>query len=1052
MNVLLDVKSWYSLLEGFDSPERLVERAAALGYESMALTDVNSVMGIPSFVEAAGKVGIRPITGATLVHSGLPGLSRVVALAGSMTGYGELCSLITQVKRLEEFGNTDPEAFHGLLSQPFEELQFLVEEPTWLEPLRKIHGDRIYALVVRANPGAKAGPKPSEGWEKSRSKYAESILLERARELGISSVVSGRVLMANPARARYAPILRAIRNRGLVDGFPDPEPVGPDNALIGPESLAQRFSDLPESMDNTVSLARELESHVVPRDIIFPTPRKKWGVSENDRFRLLCKRGMARRGFLHDKQAQNRLAQELALIEKLGFIGYFLVVRSIAKKSRRMGLSMALRGSAGNSLVCYLLEITDVDPLRFELPLERFLHEGRTDLPDIDLDFDWKTRDQIIDWAIRHFGEHRTCRIASHLFFQPRVALRESCRAHGLSNDQTTNVLKSITQSAEDLLSDPEGAKGQGVPFSFPLEGDRWWRILEDARGLLGMPHHLSIHPGGIVMVPERIDKHVPIQRSAKGVDVTQFDKFSIESTGLVKIDLLGNRALSTVDEVARRLQSMGKNVPPIAEDDPSVLELLRAGESLGVGQLESPGMRHLLVQLAPRNIEDVIIALALIRPGAAGVGMKAKFCAFRRGLEKPPEQHPIIRKLLKDTEGMLVFEDDGLRLLQGLCNLNAPEADRFRKRIAKNHDPQLAEILRREFLAKASASGVGREELEEIWPQLEKFNQYSFCKSHAVSYGLIAWRSAWCKANEPVLFWTAALNNNAGMYPRRVYIGEIVRSGIPVLGPCVNRSLETFEPEGNAIRTGLGAIAGIAGEIIAKILEERMANGLYASAESFQLRTGIPPEAMDRLRRGGALDGFGPSRPTLALQGELKRLAGWKTKGSELFDKVPDLEWIMPHLDPVEKSREEYPLLGMTISCPLQELMAPVIRSGLVKARLDPASLCPSSEIGKFLGKEVLVAGMVAAARGTHTRTGKLMQFVTLEDKAGFVDLTLFPGDCAILHHITEGPYVGIGTVEEDMGVVTVRARRVFPIHGRGNVVPIRDETVPVGYLEEVL
>ena len=1050
MNVILDAKSWYSLLEGFDSPERLVERAASLGYESVALTDVNSVMGIPSFVEAASKVGIRPITGATLAHPAIPGCSRVVALAGSIAGYGELCSLITEVKRLEERENADPKDFLSLLCQRFGDLRFLVDDVNWLGNFREIHGNRVYALVVRPSPGVCG--KDDIGWLKSKARYAESLLLERARELGVSSVVSGRVMMADPERARFEPVLRAIRHRGLVDGFSEPPRIGPENSLISPEKMSQRFSDLPESVATTRDLAREMEGNVMPRGTIFPTPRKKWDVGEQSRLRHLCKRGMIRRGLIHDSQARIRLDRELHLVQKLGFSGYFLVVRSIAKKSRRMGLSMALRGSAGNSLVCYLLEITDVDPLRFELPLERFLHEGRTDLPDIDLDFDWKTRDQIIEWAIRHFGKDRTCRISSHLFFQPRVALREASRAHGLSNDQTTNLLKSITQSADELLSDPVAAKNRGVPFAFPLEAERWWRILEDAAGLLGMPHHLSIHPGGIVMVPDRIDRHVPIQRSAKGVDVTQFDKYSIESTGLVKIDLLGNRALSTVDEVARRLQTPGKKGHPIAEDDGSVLALLRAGETLGVGQLESPGMRHLLVQLAPKNIDDVIIALALIRPGAAGVGMKAKFCAWRRGAAPPPKQHPLVKKLLKGTEGMMIFEDDGLRLLQGLCNLSAPEADRFRKRIAKNHHPEIGASLRREFMDMATPSGVGPEELEDIWVQLEKFNQYSFCKSHAVSYGLIAWRSAWCKANEPLLFWTAALNNNAGMYPRRVYIGEIVRSGIAVLGPCVNRSLETFEPEGNAIRTGLGAIAGLAGDLVTQILLERNTNGLFTDADSFRLRAGIPPEAMDRLRRGGALDCFGLSRPTLALQGELKRLAGWQTGGSELFEKVPDLEWIMPTLDPVEKSREEYPILGMTVSCPLQELMSPVIRSGLMKAGLDPSRLCPSTGIGKYLGKEVMVAGMVAAARGTHTKSGKLMQFLTLEDGAGFVDLTLFPGDCDILHHITEGPYVGIGVVEEDLGVVTVRAKRVFPIHGRGNVIPIRDETTAIGFWEEEL
>lgn len=1046
MNVLLDVKSWYSLLEGLDPPERLVEKAVESGYQAVALTDVNSIMGLPAFVESASRLGIRSITGATLAHPRLPQCPRVIALAGAMEGYAELCALITQIKRLEESKTIDEGDFLSLLLQNSKDLRFLVEEPKWLAAFQKSHGNRTFGLVVRSQTEGVSG----------RAKYLESILLEQAMALGLKSVVSSRVTMADPKRAVVEPLLRAIRTRGIVDltsdGLAGLGVNAMKNALCTPQALQHRFRDLPRLCQNTIDLFGDLESNVLPSKILFPTPREKWKVSGSVRLRHLCKRGMGRRGYATDAEANKRLALELGLIERLGFTGYFLVVRSIAKKARRMGMSMALRGSAGNSLVCFLLEITEVDPLRFELPLERFLHEGRTDLPDIDLDFDWKTRDSIIDWAIRHFGEERTCRISSHLFFQPRSALRESCRAFGLSNDQIGHFFQSISQSAEELLENPIGAKKRGVPFAFPLEGDRWWRILEGAVALLGMPHHLSIHPGGIVMVSDRIDHHVPIQRSSKGVDVTQFDKYSVESTGLVKIDLLGNRALATVDEVARRMTNLGRVPPQMLETDPSVLKLLRAGESLGVGQLESPGMKHLLIQMAPKGIDDVILALALIRPGAAGIGMKAKFCARRRGLEEPAKQHPVVANLLKSTEGMMIFEDDGLRLLQGLCGFSAPEADRFRKKVAKNHDPKVAAILREEFVNRGVKSGVSLLELHEIWPQLEKFNQYSFCKSHAVSYGLIAWRSAWCKANEPVLFWTAALNNNAGMYPRRVYVGEIVRSGITMLGPCVNRSVKTFEPEGKGIRTGFGSIAGLAMERIEEILNERNDNGLFTSAESLQRRTGMTPDTMDRLRKAGALDGFGQSRPTLALQGELKRLAHWQTKGAELFEQLPDLEWVMGPLDSVEKSRQEYPLLGMTISQPLHQLMEPVIQSGLQKAGIDPTERRYSSEIRNLSGGHVIVAGMVAAARATTTKSGKPMQFLTLEDCQGFVDLTVFPGDCPLLQHITEGPYLGIGIVEEEMGVFTVRAKRVVALHGKGNVITIQDESRMFGLVEEEL
>lgn len=1046
MNVLLDVKSWYSLLEGLDPPERLVEKAVEWGYQAVALTDVNSLMGLPAFVESASRLGIRSLTGATLAHPGLPQCPRVIALAGSMVGYAELCALITQIKRLEETASLDEGEFLSLLLKNSKDLHFLVEEPKWLAAFQKSHGHRTYALVVRSKTEGMTG----------RAKYLESILLEEARALGLKSVLSARVIMADPKRAVALPVLRAIRTLGMVDvssdGLGEVGVNETQNALCTPQALRHRFRDLPQLCQNTVDLIGDLESNVLPSKILFPTPREKWGVSGSVRLRHLCQRGMKKREYAGDFEANKRLELELGLIERLGFVGYFLVVRSIAKKARRMGMSMALRGSAGNSLVCFLLEITEVDPLRFELPLERFLHEGRTDLPDIDLDFDWKTRDSIIDWAIRHFGEERTCRISSHLFFQPRSALRESCRAFGLSNDQIGQLFRSIPQSAHELLGDPLGAKKRGVPFAFPLEGDRWWRILDGAVALLGMPHHLSIHPGGIVMVPDRMDHHVPIQRSSKGVDVTQFDKYSVESTGLVKIDLLGNRALATVDEVARRMAKLGLAPPKMLEADLGVLKLLQAGESLGLGQLESPGMKHLLIQIAPKGIDDVILALALIRPGAAGIGMKAKFCARRRGLEKPPNQHPTVARLLKSTEGMLIFEDDGLRLLQGLCGFTAPEADHFRKKVAKNHDPMVAALLRDEFVTRAEKSGVSQKELREIWPQLEKFNQYSFCKSHAVSYGLIAWRAAWCKVNQPVLFWTAALNNNAGMYPRRVYIGEIVRSGITMLGPCVNRSVDTFEPEGNGIRTGLGSVAGLATERMQEILTERQAHGLFSSAESLQRRTGMPPDAMDRLRKAGALDGFGQSRPTLALQGELKRLAHWQTKGTELFETLPDLEWVMGPLDSVEKSRQEYPLLGMTISQPLHQLMEPVIKKGLQKAGMDPSTRRFSREICNLKGVLVVVAGMVAAARATTTQSGKTMQFLTLEDCQGLVDLILFPGDCDLLQHITEGPYWGIGTVEEEMGVFTVRAQKVVALHGKGNVITLHEESQMPGLIEEDL
>jgi len=1033
MLVSLENRSWYSLLEGFSSPEDLIATAKEFGYQALALTDTNSLMGLPAFVDAANRVGIRPLTGATLGWAG----KRFVALAATMDGYASLSRLVTLAKRLELQGQGGWPEFLSCLEAEGAHLHFLVDDPDWLRAMAPRHPGRVWALVARPFPGR----------ERSRARFLESQLLEAAVAVGVKPVASARVMMNHPQKLDTARVLWAVRNRELVDHYPIPGDCFPGNALPEPGEWERRFADLPQALSNAADLAERLQADLVPRTTIFPSPARRRGVSDEARLKHLCRKGLRLRGLEAESQAQKRLDRELELIVRLGFTGYFLVVRSIARKARRMGLSMALRGSAGNSLVCYLLEITEVDPLRFALPLERFLHEGRTDLPDIDLDFDWKNRDAIIDWAIRHFGAGRTCRISSHLFFQPRVAFRESCRCHGLSNQQITQLTQNLKTSAEVLVKDPPAASRHGLPWSFPLEPQRWWRILDDARLLVGLPHHLSIHPGGIVMVPDRIDSYVPIQRSAKGVDVTQFDKYSIESTGLVKIDLLGNRALSTVDEVARMWNARGWSLPALRDDDERVLSLLQNGDSLGVGQLESPGMRHLLVQLAPRRIDDVILALALIRPGAAGIGMKSLFCARRRGKEPPADLHPLVAELLRETDGMLVFEDDGLRLLQGLTGMSPPQADRFRKRIAKNHDPAQAELLRREFLEASEPSGVSLSQREELWRQLEKFNLYSFCKSHAVSYGLIAWRSAWFKVTDPVRFWTAALNNNQGMYPRRVYTEAILRQGIRLWGPCVNRSEQGFSVEsmpggqGEGIRTGLGAILGLNQAYLEQLLKERESHGSFSSFEDFRKRIATPPETMELLFQSGALDGFAPSRASLKLKDQMEVNAGWNRKGPEMFAALPDSDWAVRELDDVEKCREEYRLLGFPVTQPLFRLMKPVIRDGMARLGHFPDHWCLSDQIPSKLGKEVMVAGMVAAARATHTKNGNLMQFLTLEDEKGFVDLTLFPGTCPILTHITAGPYIAFGKVEEDMGVYTVTATRVLALHEKGPVVPIIDE-----------
>jgi DNA polymerase III alpha subunit len=531
----------------------------------------------------------------------------------------------------------------------------------------------------------------------------------------------------------------------------------------------------------------------------------------------------------------------------------------------------------------------------------------------------------------------------------------------------------------------------------------------------------LSIHPGGVVITPRPIENYVPLQRAPKGIIITQFEKDAAEHIGLVKIDLLGNRALATVDAACR----LAANYRPTRVcaspfnfyDDPDTIALLQRGDTLGVNQLESPAMRHLLIQMRPKGLDDVIQALAMIRPGAASVGMKECFIRRRRGLEPVRCAHPSLEPLLRETQGLMLYEDDALRVLQALTGLTAPDADRFRKRVSKHRTAEEAQALTEEFLEACARNQVPRSVAADLWVQLAKFNHYSFCKSHAVSYGLIAWKAAFLKAHDPLCFWTAALNNNQGMYPRRVYIEAIKRAGIPLRLPCINRSAETFAIEEDAIRVGLDAIASLSEELRATLLADRQQRGPYRDLADFRRRLNPGPEALGLLIRCGALDFTGQTRPALFLESDLQE----REKGEETspllpfaFGSTSSDGWSPADYDAKRRLWDEWELLGFVVGPRLMSLFRPGLRMDLITSRDLPG----------HAGRLVRIVGLVATARHTPTADGRTMQFVSLEDEWGLVDVTLFPGICPPVAYLTLGPYLATGVVEEQYGVLTVTAR----------------------------
>lgn len=932
--VPLRVRSNYSLCAGGSTIEALVETARTLGFKALALTDVDGLYGAVKFFERAKRAGLTPLIGAQV--GGLTLITR------SRRGYANLGSILSR----RHLGlPCDVAEFQA-------DLDFLTEDPAVAASLRgKV--DHLWMELVR--PG--------------RTVPHEIAVLEGARATGIPLVASLDVRMATPADGRALEVLTAIRRTTA--------PVPRENYL-----RAVDFSDIE---DHSEEIAANAAWDFLPAPKIFPT-------FPGD-LRILCERGLAWRYDPVPPEARERLDYELAIITKLGLAEYFLVVHDIVRYARAEGAPVAGRGSGASSLVAYVLGITNVCPLRYGLQFERFLHEGREDYPDLDLDFCWRSRDRIIDYVFECHGRDRVAMVSSHITFQHRGAFREVARVHGLSDETISRIQRAMP---------PELEISERWLGRLPVDPARLRAILADARRILGYPHYLSVHPGGVVIGRETIDRHTPVQRAEKGVVISQFEKDAVEAVGLVKIDLLGNRGISTLKETCTLLGGFDSETIPDA--DRAAAEMLRQGRLIGIPQLESPAMRHLLRQVRPDGIADLMKGLALIRPGAASMGGKEAFLRRHRGLESWGI-HPKLAPVLGGTYGVMLYEDDLMLVAAALTGMSLAEGDRFRKRVQRCRTEEDRLALGRGFLEECARAGTPSALARETFARMAGFTSYSFCMSHAASYAQLAYAAAWLKAHHPLEFWVAALNNNQGMYAKRVYVDEARRQGIRTLPPDVNRSGVEFSIDGGGIRVGLNCVAGLEQRAVASILERRPFESLF----DFVCRIeGIGFPSAKALVLCGAFDFLGRPRPGMVL--ELQ--ATWRRRKPVTPPRTRDF-------DPREKACYEFEITGLSAGAHPLEWIWP--------GRAEP-DLVDSRAIEGRIGRPIKLAGILDAVRLTDTRRGETMEFVTLEDEHGVFEATLFPDVYRRFASVarTLGPYVIEGRVEDNYGAVTVSAGKI--------------------------
>jgi error-prone DNA polymerase len=980
--VELHCHSAFSLLDGASSPEALVERAAALGYPALALTDHDGLYGAVRFWQAARERGLKPIVGAEI---GLDDACHLTLLAGTQQGYANLCRLVSKGQLAGEKG------------QPHLTLDTLAAHAQGLLCLSGCRRGAVpSALLARNEERARqaAGQLldlfgPGRFWiELQRHSLPDDARLEtRLRDLagwlGAGVVATNNVHYAERSGQRLHDVLTCIRHlttlpQALAGGLLHPNS---EQFLKSPAEMAALFGDLPQALRSTLHLAERCDvclDFSAQRLPVFPLPE---GHTPESTLRQLCEIGLQRKFEPVTPRARAQLDHELDVIGRLGLAGYFLVVWDIVRFARQQGIRCQGRGSAANSLVAYVLGITPVDPLRHDLLFERFLtlgEQGTQTMPDIDVDFAADRREEVIQYVYERYGEEHVGMVCNVVTYRARSAIRDVAKVLAFPPDVIDRAAKALdSHSTARAAAEIESTDGVPLP----------WQLLSDLlHEIDGLPRHLSIHVGGMIITAAPLVDVVPLERATMpGRVVVQWDKDSVEDAGLIKIDLLSLRTLGAVEEAlchVREERGLDLDLDRQPLDDPAVYALLRRADTVGCFQVESRAQAQMLPKLQPTRFEDIVVGVALIRPGPIQGGMVHPYLRRRQGLEPVAYAHPALELALSETLGVIVFQEQVLRVAMAVAAFSPAEADRLRRAMGRSRSEEAMAALRGRFLDGAVANGVERATAEEIWQQLAGFAGFGFCKSHAAAFALVAAQTLYLKAYFPAEFFCALLNHQPlGFYPPEVLIGDARRHGVPVLHPDANRSqgactLERANGSGLAIRLGLRYVHGL-GEAWQERIVEPRGDRPFRDLAGFCRRTRLPRPVVENLIRAGVLEGLERSRRGLLW--ELGALV-YQEEGLELDAPVEPVS--LPPLERPERLAWEYELLGLAPGDQVMGPYRPALRAAGVLSSRDLAA--------RRDGEQVRVAGWAVVRQRPPTAKGHL--FVTLEDEEGLVNLIVRP------------------------------------------------------------
>jgi DNA-directed DNA polymerase III PolC len=846
----LHVHSAFSFLYGTFMPEALVQRAKEMGMDAIALTDKNGLYGAIRFYKAARSEAIKPILGSEVT---LWDGTSLILLAASFEGYRNLCRLLSSA--YSEGPRGKPGSSLDTLTRFARDLICLTggkdgklqrliltdnqrQARHWLDMLKEIFGTEHLFIETQHQ-----GLQDDQGLMEATA--------DLAKQVGLAIVATNDVAFLDredfEVHQRLIGIQQVVHHRD-VHGVPN------DQFYLKTEDEMRMAIPCAEALGNATRIAGRCNLELPINQVhppCYSLPKGPCG----DRFLArLCFSALANKYKPVTYQAVMQLERELELIRQRGLSGYFLLVKDVWDFARARGIRCTVRGSAAGSLIIYLL-LGGVDPLEHDLLFERFLNESRSDMPDVDLDFDSMRRDEVITYVMGKYAG-QAAMVATIPTFRARGAIRKLGRTFGYSYDQIDRL---TTFLPYHLRSSQIEAASHALPElrDTPLRDEH--ALLKMAAKISGLPYQLSVHLGGVVIAPGELAAWVPVEMSNKGFPVAQYDKDDIEALGLVKLDLLGLRMHTAIQKTLNLLPEQGTvlDLDDIPLDDEKTFRLLRTTETVGVFQVESPGQRQLLGRLQPKKFSDIIAEISLFRPGPMKGDMVTPYVQRRNRKEPICYPHPDLETALRDTYGVVLFQEQVLKVAHCIAGFSLAEADQLRRAMTKERSAAEMERIKASFIQGAVRQGYTPKKAEEIFAMVASFAGYGFCKAHAASFAHITYQSAFLKAHYPLQFYLGLLNaGHVGSYPKSVILNEAKRRGFEVLGPHVNYSHQDYTAENGCIRVGLLALNGLGPRFCERILRERD-KGRFTSVKTFCSRVNLPQEVILRLSLSGAFLGL---------------------------------------------------------------------------------------------------------------------------------------------------------------------------------------------------